>query len=107
MKSFNRRTFLKQSALATGAMALGPQSALSYSETKLEAKADSMILIWLPGGISQFDTWDPKEYTPYEKGMKGSEMMSTFRKIPTAADGIHLCEGLETIASVMDKGTIL
>ena len=38
--------------------------------------------------------------------MKGSQLYSTFRSIPTAADGIYLSEGLENIAKVMDKGTI-
>lgn len=106
MNRQNRREFLKQSALATGAMAVGP-NALGVSDSKIEAAADSMILIWLPGGISQFDTWDPKKYTPFQKGMRGNELGATFPSIPTAADGIYLSEGLETIASVMDKGTIL
>jgi len=66
-----------------------------------------MILIWLPGGMAQTDLWDPKTHTPYRQGMKGSELLGTCPSIPTAADGIHLGAGLEEIASVMDRGTIL
>lgn len=101
----NRRQFIQSAAAATSFLATS-KYARAYSD-KIEPLADSMILIWLPGGIDQWDTWDPKAYTPYEKGMKGSDLYSTFKPIPTAADGIELCEGLENIASVMDKGTIL
>ena len=41
------------------------------------AKADSVIFIWLPGGVAQIDTWDPKRYTPFEAGMKGSQLLGT------------------------------
>jgi hypothetical protein len=66
-----------------------------------------MILIWLPGGIAQTDTWDPKKHTPYTPGMKGSELLGTCPIIPTAADGISFGAGLENLAGVMDKGTVL
>jgi hypothetical protein len=72
-----------------------------------DAKADSVIFIWLPGGVAQTDTWDPKRFTPYQAGMRGSDLLGTCPSIPTAADGIFLGEGMEQIASVMDKGTIL
>ena len=105
----NRRAFLKQTALAAGALALGgaAQAAPEGQPKLMKAAADAMILIWLPGGIAQNDTWDPKPYTPFRAGMKGSEIFSTCESIPTAADGIFLGEGLETIAGVMDKGAIL
>ena len=73
----------------------------------LVAKADSVIHIWLPGGVAQTDTWDPKKYTPFQAGMKGSELLGTCESIPTSADGIFLGKGLDNIASVMNRGTIL
>jgi hypothetical protein len=66
-----------------------------------------MILIWLPGGVAQTDTWDPKKHTPFEKGMKGNQILGTCPIINTAADGIQLGCGLETIASVMNEGAIV
>lgn len=111
LRTLNRRDFMKTGSLAAGAAAAGAfpgaAPASEYAKEKIEPKADCMILIWLPGGIAQNDTWDPKEYTPFRKGMKGSEIKSTCKSIPTAADGIFLGEGLEAIASVMDKGSIL
>ena len=74
---------------------------------KPKATADSVIVIWLPGGVAQTDTWDPKKFTPYVQGMKGGDILGTCPSIATAADGIRLGAGLENIASVMDKGTIL
>ena len=66
-----------------------------------------MIFIWLPGGVAQSDTWDPKRYTPFEAGMKGSELLGTCPSIDTSVDGLRLGEGLENMASVMHHGTVL
>jgi len=93
--------------------ALGQDHAETPAETtggpaeRIPPRADAMILIWLPGGIAQTDTWDPKQFTPFEKGMKGSELLGTCRPIPTAADGVQIGEGLENLASVLDEGCIL
>ncbi|MDA0660024.1 MAG: DUF1501 domain-containing protein [Planctomycetota bacterium] len=109
-----RRDFLQRSLVASAA-AMGSAGALSNplrgaedpAKILRDSKADSMVLIWLPGGVAQTDMWDPKRYTPYEQGMKGSELLGTCESISTAADGIRLGKGLESIASVMDQGAIL
>lgn len=103
-----RRKFIG-SALAAGAgLASGVRGADSEAaRIRRAAKADAMILIWLPGGIAQTDTWDPKKFTPYRAGMKGHELLGTCPSIATAADGIRIGEGLESLAGVMNKGTIL
>src|SRR5262245_61647657 len=106
----NRREFLK-GGLAVGAGLGLPASLFAEIEKaakpKLPAKADSVIFIWMPGGIAQTDTWDPKKFTPYQAKMKGSDLLGTCETIPTAADGIKLGKGLEQMASVMDHCTIL
>ncbi|MDQ3814411.1 MAG: DUF1501 domain-containing protein [Armatimonadota bacterium] len=84
-----------------------PQSGTAKAASPHKATADSIIVIWLPGGIAQTDTWDAKKFTPFEKGMKGSQLLGTCESIPTAADGIRFGKGLENVASVMDKGTLL
>ena len=53
------------------------------------------------------DTFDPKRYHPFEKGLKVADMLSTFPAIDTAVDQIKICEGLENIASVMDRATLI
>jgi len=105
----NRRQFIQTGAAAAAGVAL--RSTVGAEERKppplVPARADSIIYIWLPGGIAQTDTWDPKVHTPFRAGMKGSELLGTCRAVPTRADGVLLGEGLEAIASVMDKGTIV
>src|SRR5687767_7111689 len=115
-----RRHFLQSTAAATAAITSTPFARLlaqqpepggqphtQHTPTPITPRADSVIWIWLPGGIAQTDTWDPKAHTPYRQGMKGSELLGTCESIPTAADGIRLGAGLDEIASVMDRGTIL
>src|SRR4051794_28077659 len=113
---FTRRQFIQTSAAAVAGVGLSryafadaaPEAtAKSAAAAKLIAKADAVIHIWLPGGIAQTDTWDPKKFTPLEKGMKGSELLGTCEAIPTSADGIFLGKGLENMASVMNRATIL
>src|SRR5579863_8333800 len=82
-------------------------AAVSLRAEKLTPKADSIIYIWLPGGMAQTDLWDPKKFTPYVAGMKGSQVLGTCDKIPTSADGIFLGAGLENMARVMNRGAIL
>lgn len=106
MSTIDRRAFL-HTAAAAGAAALLPRSAAASTPAIARGTADSVIYIWLPGGIAQTDTWDPKGYTPYQAGMKGSELLGTCRPIPTAADGIRFGEGLEEMASVMDRGLVV
>lgn len=106
---FSRRTLLKSSLAATAALML-PRPSRAQPDTitiNNPKAAESMILIWLPGGMAQTDMWDPKKFTPFHKNMKGSELLGTCPLIPTKADGIQLGAGLENIASVMDKGCII
>src|SRR5271154_4244502 len=96
---WNRRQFIQTSAIAAAGagfsrFAHGGGAVAEQSAAKLVPKADSIIHIWLPGGVAQTDTWDPKKYTPFRAGMKGNELLGTCKPIPTSADGIFLGEGL-------------
>src|SRR5437764_1603594 len=111
---FTRRQFIQTSLAAAAGTSLSgyafgqtTDAVATKAAAKLVPKADAMIHIWLPGGIAQTDTWDPKKYTPFRPGMKGSELLGTCESIPTSADGTFLSKGLENIASVMNRGTIL
>ncbi|MBZ0254675.1 DUF1501 domain-containing protein [bacterium] len=106
----SRRNFLKNASAATlSALAAGaPRAAFAKSAPKLhEPTADTVILLWMAGGMAHTETFDPKRYQPYETGMKPNRVLSTFPSIPTAIDGVHFSEGLEKIAAVMDRGTVL
>ena len=100
----NRRNFLTGSTAALGAAAL---PALAKDEPKLAASADTVILCWMAGGMASTETFDPKRYTPFEKGLKSDQVLSTFPAIDTAADHIKVCQGFEHVAKVMDRGTLI
>lgn len=109
--SWNRREFLKNTSAATlAAMAAGiPLTSLlsSCNSRSKNATADTVILLWMAGGMAHTDTFDPKKYTPFTKGMEANSVLSTFKSVPTVLDGIHFSEGLESIGKVMDKGTLI
>ena len=95
----SRRAFL-------GALAAGVPRLIGSPE-KIAPRADSMILLWMAGGMAQTETFDPKRYTPYEPGLDPGRVLSTFRPISTAVDNIKISEGLERIARVMDRATLI
>lgn len=107
----NRRNFLKTATAATlGALAAGYPRQLLSDETKAAqraATADTVIVLWMGGGMAHTETFDPKRYTPFEKGMSPDSFLSTFPSIPTAVDGINFSQGLEKIGSVMDRGSLI
>ena len=104
-----RRDFLSKLAAATATtMAMGaPRLLANEKVVHPKATADSCILIWMGGGMAAPDTFDPKRYQPFEKGVPVKNILSTFPAIPTAVDGVKICQGLEQIASVMDRATLI
>ena len=74
---------------------------------KPPAKADACILLWMAGGMASPETFDPKRYTPYEVGTPSDKILCTFPAIDTAVDNIKISEGLEKIAKVMDRATLI
>src|SRR5690606_10512321 len=98
-KELNRREFLKKtSAAALAAMAATPMTGLlsSCSRDKIISKADSVILLYMSGGMAHTETFDPKRYTPFTPGMQANDVLSTFKSVPTILDGINFSEGLES-----------
>src|SRR5690554_6284536 len=108
MKEWNRREFLRRTSAATlAAFAAGAPASLlsSCGKSVPNATADAVILLWMAGGMAHTETFDPKRYTPFEKGMEANTVLSTFPSIETSLDGVRFSQGLEHIASVMHLGT--
>ncbi|HUQ94130.1 MAG TPA: DUF1501 domain-containing protein [Bryobacteraceae bacterium] len=99
MNDWTRRAFL-------GALAAGSSAALMPA-ARPEAKADTLIVLWMAGGMAQTETFDPKRYTPFERVLDSKRVLSTFPSIDTAVDGIKLSRGLEGIASIMDRCSLV
>jgi uncharacterized protein (DUF1501 family) len=106
-----RRDFLQTASAATlGALAAGaPRLCASDTPTvdTSKATADRVIVLWMAGGMAHTETFDPKRYTPFEKGLDPNKVLSTFPAIPTAVDGVQFSAGLEQLAKVMDRGTLI
>src|SRR5262245_3424503 len=110
--SIVRRDFLKQLAAAsTAAMMTGaPQWVRAESGAKPKtpkATADTCILLWMAGGMAAPDTWDPKRYVPFASGIPVAGVESTFPTINTAVDNIKITAGLENVAKIMDRATLV
>lgn len=112
-ETWNRRDFIKTSGVAAlAALAAGSPVASILSGCRNGSKlfastADTVILLWMAGGMAHTETFDPKRYTPFEKGMEGNRVLSTFKSVPTVLDGIHFSEGLQSIGDVMDRGALI
>ena len=105
----SRRDFLRKLAAASLAAWSAPAVRASGDGPVVQPKAtaDACIILWMGGGMAAPDTFDPKRYQPFEKGVEISKVLSTFPSIPTAVDGVRICEGLGQIASVMDRATLI
>jgi len=60
----------------------------------------AVILVWLRGGASHLDTYDPKPDAP-------SEFRGVFSPISTCVPGLHLSELLPRHAKIADRFTLL
>ena len=63
-------------------------------------KAKNVIMVYLQGGPSHLDLWDPKESLP-------DNMVSPFKSIPTKIPGTRFSEVLPQLAQVNDKFTMI
>lgn len=94
-------------ALAAGAPVAGLLSGCGKKQVLSNSTADTVILLWMAGGMAHTETFDPKAYTAFEKGLEAKRVLSTFPSVPTAIDGISFSEGLQSIGKVMDRGSII
>ncbi|MBL6764199.1 MAG: DUF1501 domain-containing protein [Verrucomicrobiae bacterium] len=107
-----RREFLTRlSAASLATMGMGePLLHANADHPPIEhpaPKADTCILLWMAGGMAAPDTFDPKRYSAFEDGLEVEKILSTFPAIDTVVDNIKLTKGLEHIAGVMDRGTLI
>lgn len=99
----SRRAFLSHSlAVGSGAL-LGTTGAVhaldenSLNEA-LKNSGKSVILLWLAGGASQLETWDPKPNRPTG---------GPYLPIPTTVPGVHISELMPKMAKRMHKISVI
>ncbi len=105
----SRRGFMGTTAGATLAALAGgrPEILTATDGPTIKPTADSVIVLWMAGGMAQTETWDPKRYTPFEPGVRTERVLSTFPSIDTSVDDIKISAGLEHVARVMDRGALI
>lgn len=96
-----RRDFLRVGSLSFLGISLSQflrlksiLAAQGVHEASRKATAQACILLWLDGGASQVDTWDPKSN-------------SSFRPISTNVPGVQISELLPRVARHMEKLSII
>jgi len=98
--AFHRRAFLRKS-LAGGGAAIGMGHLLCgvpAIAAPFQARQKRVLNVFLHGGVSQLETWDPKPNT---------DTGGPFRAIPTSVPGTHICELLPHTAKQMHHLSII
>jgi len=116
--AFGRRGFLTVGALSGLGLTLGDYfQRQAQAEIKkydfLEAKAQSVIHIFLPGGIAHQETFDPKPYSPIEyrgemktvKTKTGEEFSETLPRLAELADKIAVIRSMTHGEAAHERGT--
>src|SRR5262245_34582845 len=65
-----------------------------------QQRRKSCILLWMDGGPSQHETFDPKPDAP-------AEVRGEFRPIDTSVPGLRICKRLPRVARIMHHGAVL
>ncbi len=91
----SRRDFLRIGALAPLGLSLSQLLAAEKAGAG-KARAKSVILVYLGGGISHHDSFDPKPEAV-------EEIRGKYKSIASNVPGLHVTELLPNMAKVMDK----
>src|SRR5215216_4511688 len=101
MPADSRREFLRFGLSAVGALSLPALYRLRAGAAPAgTGERTAVIIVWLRGGCSHLDTYDPKP-------LAGSEYTGPFGTIATKTPGLRLTELLPRQAAISDKFALL
>jgi uncharacterized protein (DUF1501 family) len=97
-----RRDFLRAGALSAGAVGLSLADMVGLQRAGAASASGEVncILLFLVGGPSQLDTWDPKPTAP-------DTVRGPFRPIRTNVPGVQICEPFPRMAQMADRYAIV
>jgi uncharacterized protein (DUF1501 family) len=101
-----RREFLRVGSAAFFGMGLSDLLALAAHAPRADSapkgfgRAKSVILLFLQGGPSHLDIWDPKPDAP-------SNVRGEFKAIPTKISGATVSETMPMLAQALDRATLI
>src|SRR5436190_19213160 len=93
---FNRREFLRVGALSLGGLSLPGLLANAAAEPRRLLSGRSVIFLFLHGGPSQFETFDPKMSAP-------AEIRSATGEIATRIPGVTFGSSVPTLAPLAER----
>jgi Protein of unknown function (DUF1501) len=99
----SRRNMLKAGLAGLGGLSLASVMRLRSmgEETGRQVPpGKAVILLWMTGGPSHIDTWDPKPDRPLQN-------RGPFGVISTKLPGVFVCEHLPKMAAMLDRYTII
>ena len=96
----SRRTFLRVGGLAPFALTLPAFLQARADAPNAKAKAKKCILLWMQGGPSHIDTFDPKPDAP-------AEIRGEFKAINTSLTGVQFTDPLPMLAKIADQFGII
>lgn len=96
----SRRQFLRVGGLSALGLALPQFLRARAGEAASGKRAVNCILLWMQGGPSHIDMFDPKPDAP-------AEIRGEFGTIPTGLSGIRFCEYLPLLAKQTDKFSLI
>lgn len=97
-----RRNFLKASVAGLAGLSLPKllQLRATAEGNRTATTGKSVVLLWMAGGPSHIDTWDPKPDRPEQN-------RGPFGVTATKLPGVHICEHLPKMAALLDRFTII
>ncbi len=102
---WNRRDVLRVGSVSIAATAIpaallagGSAQAAEAKQAPVEGKgkAKSVIFLWMAGGVTHIDSFDPKPEAPVE-------VRGTLNDIPTSMPGTRFCETVPNLAKIADQ----
>jgi len=96
-----RRDLLRVGSLSIAATAVPASQLLRAArprkpEKSRSSRADSVILLWMAGGVTHIDSFDPKPAAPVE-------VRGVLHDIPTTLPGVRFSETIPELARITDK----
>jgi uncharacterized protein (DUF1501 family) len=92
----SRRGFLRLAGVGAGGLCMA--DALSAFAADIKRQGKSCILLWMAGGPSQFETFDPKP---------GADTQGPTKSIATRAAGIQIAEHWTRTAQIMNELAVI
>jgi Protein of unknown function (DUF1501) len=96
----SRRSFVKAGVLGAAGLSLGELLRHEARANTTTTRRPSVIILWMRGGPSHIDMWDPKPEAPVE-------YRGEFGVIRSNVPGVHLSDMLPRCARIMNKWSII